>query len=317
MPYAASISAQSSNLGEIQCDPATITGHGGSHAPTLVIPTTLALHPRPANQAVAITDVHAQVHVGPKRDQPVGPMTRARNTSSGAPWISNANYTATYAIDLRVPIPQEQMHALEMLPASSTDVPVRIQIEKRASAVGAEHQLPWGIGGGSALELWALSWIRTDELQFTVPGPHWAAQVLPGLGADRYRTVLIALPRDSPLTPDTPLVRWFDEARERHDRGDHRGCIERCRDVRKAVEAALAATRAEPVSTKAAQSGTLPQSATQFLDGVWKALAEITNNAHHPENGDGVFTHADARAVLLTTSTMLEYLAETIAPHRR
>jgi hypothetical protein len=207
VPNAASISAQSYILGEIQSDPSALRGEGGPSAPALVIPLTIVLHPRPAEQAVAITDLHAQIHVGPRFEQTIGQVTRISEPSSPqGPWISNPSYAATYSASLTLPIPLGQMHTLEMLPAFAADIPVRIGIETRASAVAGEHALAWGVGGGSALELWPLSWVRTEELQLAVPGSQWATQLLPGIGADRYRTVLIALPTRSPLTPMLPLL---------------------------------------------------------------------------------------------------------------
>jgi hypothetical protein len=90
-----------------------------------------------------------------------------------------------------------------------------------------------------------LTWVRADELRLAVPVGQWAEQVLSALGADGYPTVLILLPTESPLTPGTPLVCWFDGARARYDRGDYRGCVERRRDVRRAVETGLSRARAK------------------------------------------------------------------------
>jgi hypothetical protein len=109
-------------------------------------------------------------------------------------------------------------------------------------------------------------------------------------------------------------VRWFDDARARYDRGDYRGCVERCQDVRRAVETALQATKRDPVSAKAASAAGLAPGTTAFLDGVWHALAEVTNEAHHPEHGEPTYRDADARAVLLTTAVVLEYLGALLAP---
>jgi hypothetical protein len=102
------------------------------------------------------------------------------------------------------------------------------------------------------VDLLPLAWVRTDELRLLVPLAHWVESVLPALGTDRFRTVVISLPINGPLTPNTPLVRWFDDARSRYDAGDWRGCIERCRDVRRAVETTLNASKSDPVGAKAA-----------------------------------------------------------------
>ena len=51
-----------------------------------------------------------------------------------------------------------------------------------------------------------------------------------------------------------------------------------------------------------------------FVDDVRGALSEVTNEAHHPEHHEPVYRAADARAVLLTTATTLEYLATLLTP---
>lgn len=43
-------------------------------------------------------------------------------------------------------------------------------------------------------------------------------------------------------------------------------------------------------------------------------MAEATNEAHHAGRPDQAFTAADARAVLLTTAVILEYLGATLSP---
>jgi hypothetical protein len=52
--------------------------------------------------------------------------------------------------------------------------------------------------------------------------------------------------------------------------------------------------------------------AISFLDGLWRALADATNNAHHPDGpGPRIRAH-EARAVLLVTATALEYLQSVL-----
>ena len=76
------------------------------------------------------------------------------------------------------------------------------------------------------------------------------------------------------------------------------------------------AHRAAAPEAKVRDARGLPEDAatTAFLDGVWGALAEATNEAHHAGHPDQAFTAADARAVLLTTAVMLEYLGASLSP---
>jgi hypothetical protein len=200
-------------------------------------------------------------------------MVRAGDSSNPQGlWASHPGTAATHTAELRMPLTPAQLRVLEELPVHNGNVRLRLELRAAAAWLREEHRHILGTGGGAAVELLPLTWLRTDELHLAVPIGHWVEQVLPGLGADRYRTVLISLPSKSPLTPGKPLVRWFDEARARYDRGEYRGCIERCRDVRRAVETLLEAGKSDPVSAKAANAAGLPAGTTTFVDGVWRPL---------------------------------------------
>jgi hypothetical protein len=311
----ASISAQSFILGEVRADPARLRGEGGPVSPALVVPLTLALNPQPPERTLVVTDLLGRLHLDRAGQTALGELVRAGSSSQPQGlWASHPGTAATHAVALRIPLAPTQLRALEEAPAQDGHLLLRLELRAAAAWLRQEHQHVLGSGGGSAMELLPLAWVRTDELRLAIPAGPWAEQVLPGLGADRYRTVLVSLPADSPLSPGKPLVRWFDDARARYDRGDYRGCIERCRDVRRAVETALQASKSDPVSAKAASAAGLPAGTTAFLDGVWRALAEVTNEAHHPEHAEPVYRATDARAVLLTTAVMLEYLSAVLVP---
>jgi hypothetical protein len=304
----ASITAQSFILGAIEADPAQVRGEGGPISPTLVLLFTVALNPQPPERRLAVTELWGRVQLDGPDQTRLGELARA--LSPGDPpglWSSNPASESRHAAELRVPLTAVQLRALEDAPAQDGNLVLRIELRTTAAWARAEHSDLLGPGGGAGVELLPVPWVRTEELRFAVPLGHWAGRVLPGLGADRYRTLLLNLPAENPVAPDEPLVRWFDDARRRYDFGDYRGCIERCRDVRRAVETALQATKSEPVSAKAAATG-LPAGTSAFVDGVWRALAEVTNEAHHPEHGEPTYDATDARAVLLTTAVMLEYL---------
>ena len=309
----ASITSQSLILGDIECDPARVRGDGGSINPTLVLPLVVKLGPRPVERAVAVTEVWGRAHIDSGSQVPLGEMSRAMSPDDPhGIWMSRPASTSSDHVELRVALLPTHLRVLENARAQDGDVALRVQLRVAAALVRGEQMLQ--ANGGVAVELLPIAWVRTDELRLHVPIGQWAEKVLPGLGADRFRTVIVSLPSSGALTPDKPLVRWFDEARARYDSGDWRGCIERCRDVRHAVESALDATKSAPVGAKAAAgSGLAPrQGVTDFLDGVWRALADVTNEAHHSGDGEPMYRAADARAVLLITATTLEYLAALV-----
>ena len=311
MSASASITTQSWILGDVECDPARVRGDGGPINPTLVAPLTVKLNPRPAEEAVAVTELWGRLYLQDTALTPLGEMTRARSPNSPQGlWSSNPNSPSADGAELRIPLTPAHLRVLEDVRPQDGNVPLRVRLDVAAAWVRGEHRLG-SAGGAPVLELLPLAWVRTDELRLLVPLVHWVESVLPALGTDRFRTVVISLPMNGPLTPNTPLVRWFDDARARYDAGDWRGCIERCRDVRRAVETTLKATKSDPVSAKAAAASGLPPNPaiSSFVDGVWGALSQVTNEAHHPEHHEPVYRAADARAVLLTTATTLEYLA--------
>ena len=315
MSVHASITSQSLILGDIECDPARVRGEGGSINPTLVLPLVVKLGPRPVERAVAVTEVWGRAHIDSGSRVPLGEMSRAMSPDdSHGIWMSRPGSESSDHVELRVVLSPMHLRVLEGARARDGDVALRVQVHVAVAQVRTEHMLQ--ANGGVAVELLPLAWVRADELRLQVPIGQWAEKVLPALGADRFRTVIVSLPSSGALTPDKPLVRWFDEARARYDSGDWRGCIERCRDVRHAVESALNATKSSPVGSRAVAASGLPTHAgvTDFLDGVWRALADVTNEAHHSGAAEPMYQAADARAVLLITATALEYLAALVRP---
>lgn len=49
----------------------------------------------------------------------------------------------------------------------------------------------------------------------------------------------------------------------------------------------------------------------EFIAGAWKLLVDTTNAAHHGASV-GIYAAADARAALLFTAVVLEYVAESL-----
>jgi hypothetical protein len=174
-----------------------------------------------------------------------------------------------------------------------------VRVEAEAALVREEHQHVLGVSSGSAVELLPLTWIRVGDVTVPVPRSEWAEQILPAVGLNTMRLVACRLPR-SGGSLGNDLTTWFDQARLKFDAGDYRGAIERARDVRNAVEQHLHSSRAAPVALKVETARGLPKHAptTEFLDGVWRALADVTNEAHHPDRAarsmDWIFPGIDS-----------------------
>jgi hypothetical protein len=302
-------------IGRLRIDASGVRGEGGALSPVLVVGISAELEPRPEESKLVLTAVRAALFLG-------GSGTSAVRLTESAPaqsqseglWASHPSTTIDHAAEIRFPLSPTHVHLLEA--AASQDaraVAVTLKFWGEAAWVQQEHD---GIIGPSstALSLAPLAWMRVADATVNIPRSEWSEQILPGLGLDSVRLVSVRLPRGGPLRED--LVAWFDQARVKFDMGDYRGAIERARDVRNAVEKHLGANRADPVSSKVQTARHLPDLApiTEFLDGVWQALADVTNEAHHPDRPDQPFNAADARAVLLSTAVVLEYLASSLSP---
>jgi hypothetical protein len=307
-------------IGRLRIEPTQVRGDGGLMNPTLVLPLSIELEPQAAEHRLAVTEVRAALTLttgSASGGSRLGEPARARGlgTNSGV-WATIPGSTTSDAVDLRFSLTSPQAHLLETAASQGERfINLLVRFEVEAAWLRAEPQVGDGRAISAALELLPLARVQAAEITVAVPRSEWAEGILPALGCDAMRLVAIRLPRrGGPIADD--LVAWFDQARAKFDAGDYRGAIERARDMRNAIEERLHATRSEPVGTKVGAARGLPDDAptTAFLDGVWQALAEATNEAHHASRPDQAFTAADARAVLLTTSVILEYLASTLSP---
>jgi hypothetical protein len=107
------------------------------------------------------------------------------------------------------------------------------------------------------------------------------------------------------------LLPIFDAARRDYDLGSYRECIQKCRDVRHAVERHLGATNASPVATVIGDRLGLPTDAPQraFLRHTWIGFTDLTNASHHLSTVQGML-RADAHVCLLTAALLLEYICQ-------
>jgi hypothetical protein len=158
---------------------------------------------------------------------------------------------------------------------------------------------------------WSLA---IGSLPLRIPTAHWLEKVLPGLGLDSLRLIEITLPSGGGPLPHA-VVSYFDQARSDYDGGRYREAIQKCRDVRHAIEEHLGAIKERPVADVVAERVKLPPGAPQrpFLDGIWRALADLTSAAHHKEASKHL-TQADASACLLLTALVVEYIETLLRP---
>lgn len=110
------------------------------------------------------------------------------------------------------------------------------------------------------------------------------------------------------------VATWFDRAR--YDSGDYRGALERCSDLRHAVEKQLGAVDGRRVGERVAVLVNLPsESVTSgFLNAVWKSLVDLTNARRITRRLQNESFRESAWAGLLIAAVVLECLSELLSP---
>jgi hypothetical protein len=320
-------------VGSITLREAQFAGEGGPTNPRLVIPLHVAMHSRPTEQMLALTFLSCALH-------PVTPTVHAHDGNQlgaaavadfGSPFECRSLPQGPCEVDLPVRVPltlqtlamiEAHRHAMggdfvavlrlrgsvDWLYRTGNSFP-NTPTAKDASGM-PEHTFDPGMG---MFSITARFWnVTIENLDVRVPASHWVQNVLPALGLDRIRIIEIALPEADSLLP-ADVIRTFDAARRECDLGRYRECIERCRDVRNLVENSLGATRQHPIAARVSErmgwAADAPQRA--FLETSWKAFADLTNASHHISQGARLVA-ADARACLLQTVTLLEYLTRIL-----
>jgi hypothetical protein len=154
--------------------------------------------------------------------------------------------------------------------------------------------------------------VRTQDLDVQVSREHWAEQIAPTLGIDWFRVVAVRLPKQVEGL-DPKLVSIFDEAVRTYERRDYRGAIKACRDIRELIEQSLGASGKGGVAATVGAERRRPEDAPEreLIDGAWRLLSDVTNTANHSRS-QGRYEAPDARATLLFTAVLLEYLADSL-----
>lgn len=312
-----SIVLSSYRVGEISVDENRIRGEGGSLSPALVVPVKVELLNRQESQDLVITKLQASLLAGapPSATVQIGAPVTIDPLLDGGIWASSPSAPVDHQRELRFPLTQELIRLLEGVAHRATgslDLELRFGVSVawlREEVAGA---LPTGMG--TAVDLLPVGWCRIDSAALHIPLAAWATEILPSLGGDRFRLVVFRLP--DPLGPlGREIASWFDQARAKYDGGDYRAALERCRDLRHAVERHLDAVEGRKIGERVAALADLPSDSITivFLDIAWKSLVDLTNEAHHAKNPSESFKHS-ARAGLLVASALLECISDLLSP---
>lgn len=326
MTVKSSISAGGYLLAELVVDPARITGGGGPWSPVLVVPFDLVLPAQPKEQALVVEELVAELWIALPGQAPVqlGSSYRINGASGRSGQLRSYPHGATTdSLQLRFRLTPDELRDLEQHAHRQAPSPVALELRfephiawarRSFGAIGADETAPFPSNYGFFSELIPLAQCDAANLTIQLSRERLAEEILPGLGLDRLRLVAVQLP------PQISVPRFherFDFARTHFDAFRYEEAVAGCRDARKLVEQAFTATREEPVAVKAAQVAGLAADAPAvvFLDGIWRSLADLTNEAKHGEHGHR-YTAAEARAALMTLAVAVELLNELIAPRR-
>jgi hypothetical protein len=313
-------------LAELVVDPARVAGAGGPWSPVLVIPIDIVFAPKPKEQTLVLQELVAELWLPAPGGAPaqLGTTARISGESGRSGQLRSYPHGATTdSQQLRFRVSPAELRGLErhghrQAPASLT-LEVRIEarvawVRRTFGAVNADEPAPFPSNYGFFTELVPLAQCDVDNLTVQLSRERVAEEILPGLGLDRLRLIAVELP---PQVGVERFAERFDYARTHFDAFRYEEAVAGCRDARRLVEDALGATRDETVAVKAANSAglTADAPAIRFLDGLWRSLADLTNEAKHGERGHR-YTAAEARAALVTLAAAVELLDELVSRNR-
>jgi hypothetical protein len=302
-------------------DPGTIRSGGGAYEPRLIIPVSIGMHTRPAEEMLALLQLRAQLHDG---------AINSLNTKIGAPVTVNlidgmrcrSLPTGQYEdrIELDFLLTAASVSRLEA--ARRQTAPggqfMHLSLQGTAAWLGQTHgqsgevsnpnPLETTLGLHSPLSVFWTSGI--DALSIGVDPTVWVSNVLPGLGVNRVRLVEVQLP---PTLPDGTAASKWDEANDAYHLQKYDDCIAHCRSVIRSWNKDLGATKQNHLAAVVAErSGWTDDDPRRgLLDAVWQGLIDVANAPHHDEDQPEPFvaTAADAQFHLLMTAVASDYVA--------
>ncbi len=281
---------------------------------------------RPADAGIGIERLTLQLWL--PRQRPAVPLglPATRHWPGGGGFHSSPEGTLPTHFQLRFPMTFDQLRLLEA--AAITAAPGELELELRGDvSVGwmdrlgggmfdpGRGELPPGIqtlGLFSQIQPFWVTGVQSNALRLT--REQLAERILPGLGLDRVRLVTVRLPASGGVLPQK-IVGEYDAARRDFDAGRYREAIQKCRNVRHTIEKAINASDKDGarVADQLGKFGAASPRTVAAIDLMWKGLAELTSEAHHPEDSSA-FTGLSARMTLLATAVLVEAISELLTP---
>jgi hypothetical protein len=310
----------SQSVGTASVDSTRVRGEGILLAPMLMIPLGLELDQRSPDEQLALV----RIEVGLWLDSPQGsvqlgvPVIAFGDGAGNNLWLTSETHSYETSVELRFALTADMARLVEETARSlqAPSLPLSLKIKPAlACVVGTEQVMTRRAGqsyvAGAAYELRPVASSTVLQLDVHLQREEWTS-IAQGFGLHEVRLIAVRLPRRVEGL-DSQLVSLFDEAVTKYETRDYRSAIGLCRDIRHIVEKSLGAKGSKTVDQIIAEERglTAADAPIQFLSGAWKLFVDLTNDARHA-GSVGVYNAADARAALLFTAVLLEYLADTL-----
>ena len=322
----------SRSVGRVRVDPGLIWGEAGPLEPRLVIPVSIEMFNRPAEQMLALLHLNAFLHLGTATN-PATQIGSAASASllSGFPARSLPEGSVPQQVQLRFALTPGAVYRLEAArhaaPEDAFQLCLRLQGPLAWLPATRGEVLPTGGRAGKVIEsdpfhgqlglhselsvLWTSA---IDDLRVQIDPSVWINKVLPGLGVDNLRLVEVGFP---PALPEVGnAARAFAEAQDAYYGRRYVESISKCRAIIRAWNKKLGATSRSHLADLVgdAQQWTADDPRRNVLDAVWQALLDTANMASHPEGQVVSYqpTAHDAKLTLMMTATISEYLHQLV-----
>jgi hypothetical protein len=320
----------SRSVGRIRVDPGQIRGEAGPFDPRLVVPVSLEMQQRPAEQMIALTGLTGYLHLGESNNATtqIG-LPAALNLMRGMPVRSVPGGSSPFVIDMRFQLSLAAVHRLEIARHSNPDSDFTLNLRFEGPLVWirntygearvsprqpppAEAEDPFGLQLGLHSDLSYFWTTDIDSLRLQIDASVWINQVLPGFGIDNVRLIEMVFPPGLPDTGNAAKV--FDEALRAYHSKRYADCIGKCRGIIRAWNQQLSATSKKHLAELVGEAQRWPADdpRRKLLDSIWQALLEAANAASHPEGQDPAYQPSahDAKLQLMMTAVVSEYLHE-------
>lgn len=308
----ASFNFQGYNVAAAEIDPSAVSADGGPEYPRLIIPVRFKLH-RPkdvhgSDQDLLFSDLKAHLFIDGRNSKIADATDRPINKLLRVPGPCDLTSTV-----VEFPLDSYRVEKIEQL--RKADLNLRLDLFLSFATFGQPF---WGHQSKAdpTLRVAEMETLSTN-VQLTVPQSNWVNQVLPGLG---YGVVhLIELPAVSPEACAAlgHSYHALTRAREEFGSGDYDGAIALCRTAVDPIRNELKKLKEnKPDSLAADWVEKVGASTIEWLNVVLGKTHGVANTPHHSPK-TGYFSRLDAHMILMTTISVVAYVARFSASGER